>query len=99
MTDNTDLTISNMLIVDGTPNIHGNRLLASFTVKLPMVAVHGCVLVEKANGIVVAGGPEGRTTKGHRATTKFTDAALTRAITRRAAAVYTASTGREVLDE
>ena len=93
----TDFTIRDMAVVDGAPNHRGNRLLASFTVKLPMLAVYGCVLIEKSDGIVVAGGPEGRTTKGHKATMKFTDAALTRAITRRAATIYTACTGREVV--
>lgn len=95
----TDFTIRDMAVIDGAPNHRGNRLLASFTVDLAAVVVSGCVLIEKASGIVIAGGPEGKTAKGHKASAQFNDPALARAITRRAATIYTACTGREVMDE
>ena len=95
----TEFTIRDMAVIDGDPNHRGNRLLASFTVNLPILAIYGCVLIEKANGIVLAGGPEGKTARGHKASARFSDPALARAITRRAATIYTACTGRELMDE
>lgn len=94
-----DFTIEKLTIIDGEPNPAGNRLLASFTVVLPWLTIRGCVLVEKATGIVRAYGPKGLTPRGHTATTELTDPTLTRAITRRAAVIYSGYTGREVSDE
>lgn len=94
-----DFTISKLTILDGEPNPRGHRLLAAFHLDLPIVEVRGCVLIEKATGVVVAHGPTGKTSRGHTASTAITDAALARAITRRAAAAYSGLTGREVSDE
>ncbi|MDO5371096.1 hypothetical protein [Paracoccus sp. (in: a-proteobacteria)] len=95
----TDFTIEKLTVIDGEPNYAGNRLLASFTVVMPWITIRGCVLVEKATGIVRAYGPLGKTPRGHAASAELTDATLARAITRRAAVIYGAYTGREVSDE
>lgn len=95
----TDFTITKLTIIDGPANTVGNRLLASFNLNFPSLAVRGCVLVEKASGIVVAHGPAGKTTSGHQASTAITDPVLARAVTRRAALIYGAFTGRELSDE
>lgn len=93
-----DFTITKLKVVNGQPSRAGNRLLASFTVSLPWMVIRGCVLLEDENGIVTAHGPRGNS-GGHGIGTDLTDAALQRAITRRAGAIYTGYTGRELSDE
>lgn len=87
------------MVIDGEPNPAGNRLLASFNVALPSVLIRGCTLIEKADGIVHAYGPKGKTHRGYPSSAELTDVTLQRAITRRAAVIYSAYTGREVSDE
>lgn len=94
-----DFTITKLTVIDGQPNERGNRLLASFNLNLPIMAVSGCVLIEKAEGIVAAYGPTGRTPGGHKASAMITNPAMVRAVTRRAAIIYGAFTGRELSDE
>ncbi|TJZ93859.1 hypothetical protein FA743_00865 [Paracoccus gahaiensis] len=99
MTGIPDFTISKLTVIDGQPNTRGNRLLASFNLNMPITAVTGCVLIEKAEGIVAAYGPTGKTPGGHKASANITDPVLARAVTRRAAVIYGAFTGREMSDE
>ena len=99
MTGIPDFTITKLTFIDGQPNTRGNRLLASFNLNMPIMAVSGCVLIEKAAGVVVAYGPTGRTPGGHKASANITDPVLAREVTRRAAVIYGAFTGREVSDE
>lgn len=99
MTAIQDFTITKLTVIDGAANSVGNRLLASFNLNFPSLAVRGCVLVERASGIVVAHGPIGKTTTGHAASTAITDPVLARAVTRKAALIYGAFTGRELSDE
>lgn len=99
MTAHHDFTITDLTVIDGRPNASGNRLLASFNLAAAGIALTGCVLIEKASGVVRVGGPDGRTTRGAKAGGQITDPALARAVTRRAAVAYGALTGREVCDE
>ncbi|MFC0199258.1 hypothetical protein [Paracoccus rhizosphaerae] len=99
MTAIPDFTITKLTVIDGQPNTRGNRLLASFNLNLAIMSVRGCVLIEKETGIVVAYGPAGKTSTGHKASAEITDPALARAVTRRASVIYGAFTGREVADE
>lgn len=99
MTTIPDFSIVKLTVIDGEANVAGNRLLASFNLTLPTMTVQGCVLVEKASGVIVAFGPNGKTATGHTASARFTDPALARQITRRAGVIYSAFTGREVVDE
>lgn len=99
MTTLPDFLIRDLTVIDGAPNVAGNRLLATFTLGTSAIAIRGCVLIEKASGIVRVGGPAGKTTKGFAVGAQITDEAFSRAVARRAAAAYSALTGREVFDE
>ncbi|MFN4128575.1 MAG: hypothetical protein ACK4GC_01985 [Paracoccaceae bacterium] len=94
-----DFTITKLRILDGPPNDHGRRLLATFSLQVSGLVVTGCCLSESAEGIARAQGPIGKTAKGHSAVTTFHDPAVFRAITRRAAQAYSALTGRELSDD
>lgn len=91
--------IAAVSIIDAPVNAIGNRLLASFNLSVAGLRIHGCVLIEKATGVVQAEGPRGKTHSGISINTRFEDPALARAVTRRMAEVYTNLTGREVSDE
>lgn len=95
-----DFTISGLTVIDGKANQSGNRLLASFNVDLSVITLAGCVLIEKGDcGTVRVGGPNGKTTAGKPVSAHFTDPAFARAVSRRAAMVYAACTGRELSDD
>lgn len=93
-----DFTISKLRLIDGPPNDHGSRLLATFSLNIVGLVVTGCCLTER-DGIARAQGPIGKTARGHNAVTTFQDPAVFRAITRRAAQAYSALTGRELSDD
>lgn len=99
MTAYPDFTITDLAVIDGKANDSGNRLLASFNLSASGVVLKGCVLIEKASGVVRVGGPDGKTTRGVKVGGHITDPVLYRAVTRRAAVAYGALTGREVCDE
>lgn len=99
MLPTSDFKIANLTVIDAAPNPVGNRLLASFTIVLPLARIRGCVLLEKADGLVKAMGPLGKTSSGRPVGVDITDPALARAITRRAAMIYSAFTGRDLSDE
>lgn len=95
----SDIQITALKITDAEPNQIGNRLLALFDVTLSGLCIQTCALIEGADGIARVKGPMGKTHKGESVRVTITDAALERAITRRAASLYTACTGRELEDE
>ena len=99
MTANQDFTITKMTVINGAVNMQGNRLLAAFDMAMNGMKVRGCVLTEKADGVVKAKGPIGKTHRGIDISVTFDDPAIARAVTRKAAVAYCTLTGREVADE
>ena len=94
-----DFTIKKMTVFDGQSNMQGNRLLAAFDLSLNGMKVRGCLLTEKADGVVKAKGPIGKTHRGVDISVTFGDPAIARAVTHKAAVAYCTLTGREVADE
>ncbi|KIX18476.1 hypothetical protein [Paracoccus sp. 228] len=99
MTANQDFSIIKMVVIDAAVNMQGNRLLAAFDMAMNGMKVRGCVLTEKADGVVKAKGPIGKTHRGVDISVTFDDPAMARAVTRKAALAYCTLTGREVADE
>ncbi|MBB1498476.1 hypothetical protein [Paracoccus sp. MC1862] len=99
MTMTPDIQITALKMIDAVPSRIGNRLLALFDATISGVCLQGCALIEGADGIARVKGPAGKTHKGDVVRATIIDPALERAITRKAAGLYAACTGRELADE
>lgn len=94
-----DLTIKTMTVIDAPANLSGTRVLASYDLIISGITMKGCIITESPDGIVTAKGLLGKTNKGDKISAQFTDPALSRSITRKAADAYTALTGKELNHE
>ncbi|SFP62967.1 hypothetical protein [Tranquillimonas alkanivorans] len=86
--------IAKLAVIDAEPSPAGNRLLATFDMQIAGMRIGGCVLVERADGRVIAHGPQGKTKSGHKAHVSVQDERLRKAITERASVLYEGFTGR-----
>lgn len=85
-----------MHVIDGHRSASGNRLLATFDLKVAGVRINGCLLVEGANGRAICHGPVGKTHNGKDVSAEFTHPEVRRTVTRLSAEAFSAMTGRSV---
>lgn len=95
----SEFEIRHLTVINGPVNSIGNRLIATFDVRVVGIEITGFILIKRADGTIVAQGPRGETHNGHKITVTVRGKDVVAALTDRVVMLVEGFTGKSIAAE